>query len=139
MRTVTFAKAKVIDFIADNFVSLWENAREGQMAAPYKGSIDGVSEGQGAGAFALIVARPDGTVVHAIDGYWGAPTVLAELEYALKLLKADDPKPLQKEHKEHLGTAEFDGLRDAHDRFSSWIGQGADKLLNARKASSKKG
>lgn len=141
MRTVTFAKAKVIDFVAENFVAVWDNTREGQACGePFKGSIDGVAEGQGAGIFALIVAKPDGTVVHAIEGFWGSPTVLAELEYALKLAKADDPKPLGDEHGKKLEKAESDALRGAHEPFEKWVGRPVEELLAARRQSaSKKG
>jgi len=103
MRSVTFADPAVVDLLNRSFVVLWDNHAErlrgGGRAAQQPGwskeELERYPEGGGGTNVISVVARPDGRIVHQLQGWFRPERLAGELSFSLTLLDAPDPRAKQ--------------------------------------------
>jgi len=101
---VTFADERVVDLLNTKFVLAWDNhgtVRGGDGARQpvfTKEELALYPEGAGGANVRTFICKPDGSVVHAVEGWYSADRYLEELHFGVELL---DAKELVERHAEH--------------------------------------
>ena len=106
MRSVVFADEKVVDLLNGKFVAAWFNLSpewgaggEGEKQPVFsKEELAAYPEGAGGGNIRAYVTRPDGTIVHYVEGWYQPERFRDELEFGISLLDEKDVNARQAEH-----------------------------------------
>lgn len=91
MRTVTFADLELVDYIKQNFVTVWHNqapeifSEEGQQAKCTPEQAKAYPQGGGGGNVRSYFCLPDGQVVYYLEGFWSRERFMAEAKFAREL------------------------------------------------------
>lgn len=91
MRTVTFADLELVDYIKQNFVTVWHNqtpeifSEEGEQAPCTPEQARAYPQGGGGGNVRSYFCLPDGQVVYYLEGFWSKERYLAEAKFACEL------------------------------------------------------
>ena len=87
MRTVTFSDAKVVQRLNSEFICLWKNIRTGEKYGDgmYPNLLQ-LPNGTGENNVCAHVARPDGTIVHSVQGYTDQKKFIEEIDFGLQAL-----------------------------------------------------
>ena len=90
MRTVTFADERVVDFLNERFVVVWNNhsplmTATGEQPIFSPAEMEAYPEGGGAGNLRSYFAAPDGQLVADVQGYWSPDLFLKEATFAAAL------------------------------------------------------
>jgi len=114
MRSVVFADEKVVDALNKDFVLAWNNhapewggggeARKQPVFS--KDELAAYPEGGGGGNIRTYICRPDGAIVHYIEGWFRPERYLGEVDFAKTLVKEEKPAALIAAHAKALQAAQ---------------------------------
>lgn len=83
MRAVTFADARLVDYLKRHFVLLWHNQAPEAPSPPPADSREETTvypEGSGGSNLRAYVCNADGTICYVLEGYWGPERFLARMQ-----------------------------------------------------------
>lgn len=94
MRTVTFADPKLLELVDKSFIPVWHNqnaqdevSTSGKLRTttaqqPVQATVEAYPEGGGGTNMMVLVCDPQGRVLHYVQGYWTAESLIRELNFA---------------------------------------------------------
>jgi hypothetical protein len=139
MRSVVFADEKVVDALNKEFVLAWNNhapewgggGKRALQPVFSKEELALYPEGGGGGNIRTYICRPEGAIVHYLEGWFRPERYLGEVEFARTLVKEEKPAARLAEHAKELQAAQQELARKHPEEMSKEFAASEIRRLHA--------